>query len=788
MAGSPTGIGARVRRKEDPRLITGAATYTDDIQLPGMLYAQMVRSPHAHARIVGIRKDDALAIPGVVGVYTYDDLKDAFKAPLPCGWAAYPLLKNPPHWPLATGKVRHVGEVVAVVVAHDRMAARDAAELVRVDYEPLPAVVDLEDALNPASPRVHDELADNVSFTFDFASPGVEEAFRTAEVTVKQRYYQQRLVPNSMEPRAVVADYRPRTGELTLWSATQIPHLLKIFLSALLGVPEHQLRVVAPEVGGGFGSKLQVYPEEVAVAALAMRLGRPVKWTMERREEFVSTHHGREGFVDMEFAARRDGTITGIRVNWVADMGAYNLLNGPYVPILGFIVMPGPYRNKNLEVHIKGVFTNKTPTDAYRGAGRPEATFFLERTMDLLAAACGLDLVEIRRRNLIRKDEFPFTTATGLTYDSGDYHLSLDRALEIVGYDRLREEQARRRQQGGKLLGVGISTYIEACGLAPSQATAGSAYGAHLYESAEVRVHHTGKVTVFTGSSSHGQGHETAWAQIVSDRLGIPLEDVEVVHGDTARGPLGLGTYGSRSLVVGGTALYKALDKIREKARTIAAHKLECHQDDIEFGDGRLYVRGAPDRAVAFADIAAAANLGSHAGVPQGMEPGLEATVFFSPENFSFPAGAHVCVVEVDPDTGKAQILRYVAVDDAGVIVNPLLAEGQVHGGIAQGIAQALFEELRYDSSGQPLGASLVDYAVPTAADLPDFESHFISVPATSNPMGAKGIGEAGTIASTAAVVNAVVDAVSHLGVWDIDMPLTPPRVWRAIQKAKGGR
>lgn len=788
MAGTIAGIGARVRRKEDPRLITGAATYTDDIQLPGMLYAQMVRSPHAHARIRAIRKEEALALPGVVGVYTFDDLKDAFQAPLPCAWAAYPNLKNPPHWPLAPGTARHVGEIVAVVLAHDRMRARDAADRVQVDYEPLPAVVDPEAALGADSPRVHEELPDNVAFTFDFATPGAAEAFQNAEVRVRQRYYQQRLVPNAMEPRAVVADWRPRLGELTVWSSTQIPHLLKIFLSAILGVPEHQLRVVAPEVGGGFGSKLQVYPEEVLVAALARRLGRPVKWTMERREEFTSTHHGREGYADVEFAARRDGTITGIRVDWVADMGAYNLLNGPFVPILGFLVMPGPYRNKTLEIHIKGVFTNKTPTDAYRGAGRPEATFFLERTMDLLASACGLDPVEVRRRNLIAREEFPFTTATGLTYDSGDYHQNLDRALDVVQYRQLREEQARRRQQGGKLLGIGISTYIEACGLAPSQATAGSAYGAHLYESAEVRVHHTGKVTVFTGSSAHGQGHETAWAQIVSDRLGIPLEDVEVVHGDTARGPLGLGTYGSRSLVVGGVALYKALERIRDKARQIAAHRLECHPDDIEFGDAKVYVRGAPDRAVTFSEVAAAANLGSHAGVPEGMEPGLEATVFFSPENFSFPAGAHVCVVEVDPDTGKVDILRYVAVDDAGVILNPLLAEGQVHGGIAQGIAQALFEELRYDSSGQPQGASLMDYAVPTSADLPDFDTFFVGTPATTNPMGVKGIGEAGTIASTAAVVNAVVDALSHLGIRDIEMPLTPPRVWRAIQKAKGGR
>jgi len=789
MSPSATGIGAALLRKEDPRLITGTATYTDDVSLPGMVYMQVVRSTHAHARLGSIETGQAREYPGVVGVYGFADLQDAFKTPLPCAWAAYPLLKNPAHWPLATGKVRYVGEPVALVVAETREAARDAADLVSIHYYPLPAVLDLDAAAGSTGPLVHDDLTDNTSFTFDHKGSDVDQAFAAADVVVRQRLTQQRLVPHAMEPRAVVAEWRRHTGELTMWNATQIPHLLKIFTSVALGLPEHQVRVIAPEVGGGFGSKLQVYPEDILVCAVAMRLGRPVKWTMERREEFLSTHHGRAGVMDCEFAARRDGTVTGIRVNWISDMGAYNMLNGPYVPILGFLVLPGPYRNKSFECHIRGVFTNKVPTDAYRGAGRPEATHILERMMDLVARQCGLDPVEVRRRNLIGPGEFPFTNAAGITYDVGDYPAALGQAQEIFDYDGLRREQSERRAQasGGKLLGIGVSTYIEACGLAPSKATAGSFYGAHLYESAEVRVHHTGKVTVFTGSSSHGQGHETTWAQIVSERLGIPPQDVEIVHGDTARGPLGLGTYGSRSLVVGGVALYKALDKVREKARLIAAHKLECHPEDVELGDGKLYVKGAATRSVAFAEVAVAANLGSHAGVPEGMEPGLEATSFFSPENFSFPAGTHLCAVEVDPETGKVEIRRFVAVDDCGVVINPLIAEGQVHGGIAQGIAQALFEELRYDAQGQPQGTTLMDYAVPTTGDVPSFETRFHPTPSPSNPLGVKGIGEAGTIGSTVAVVNAVVDALSHLGVRDINMPLTPSQVWGALQQAKGG-
>ncbi|WP_460038441.1 xanthine dehydrogenase family protein molybdopterin-binding subunit [Thermaerobacter litoralis] len=779
------GIGARLKRKEDPRLITGSGTYTDDIKLPNMVHMAVVRSPHAHARIRRIDTAAARSAPGVVAVLTGEELKAGLMAPLPCAWL-YEGLKNPPHWPLAIDRVRHVGEGVAVVVAETRAAAKDAAALVEVDYEPLPAVVDPEKAMESGAPLVHDQFDTNVAYTWEAAGGDVEAAFREADVVIRQRHLQQRLVPMALEPRAVVADCHPATGELTVWSTTQIPHLLKVNLCGILGVPEHQMRVIAPEVGGGFGAKLNVYPEEVIVPYLARKLRRPVKWVEDRRENFVTTIHGREGIIDVEVAARRDGEILGMRINWICDLGAYNQLNTPYIPILGLIVSPGPYRHKHHAIKITGVFTNKTPTDAYRGAGRPEATHFLERTIDRLADELGLDPAEVRRKNFVRKDEFPYTNPVGITYDSGDYHTALDKALEAVGYEDLKREQAERRQRGDRLqLGIGISSYIEACGLAPSAALAGTFYGGNLFESAQVRVHHTGKVTVYTGSSAHGQGHETAWSQIVASELGIPPEDVEVLHGDTGRGPIGLGTYGSRSAAVGGIALYQALQKVKRKAALIAAHQLECSPEDLEFVDGQFRVKGAPQRAIKFTQIAAAANLGSHINFPPGLEPGLEETAFWQPENFTFPFGTHVCVVEVDTEDGRTRILRYVCVDDCGNVINPLLAEGQIHGGIAQGIAQALYEELVYDENGQPLNASLMEYAVPTAAELPSFESHFTCTPSPVNPLGVKGIGEAGTIAATPAVVNAIVDAVSHLGVRHIDMPCKPERVWRAIQEAQ---
>jgi carbon-monoxide dehydrogenase large subunit len=569
-------VGRSIRRSEDPRLITGSATYTDDVQRPGMLYMYVVRSPYAHARIQRIDAAAAKALPGVVGVYTYQDLKGYFKAPLPCAWAAFPNLKNPAHWPLAPEIARHVGDGVAVVVANDRAVAKDAADLIDIEYDALPAVVDTEEALAPGAPKVHAELADNVAYTFAHTTPGVDAAFQNAEVVVKHKFHQQRMVPQALEPRAYLAEYHRASGELTLTSSTQIPHLLKLFTAVCLGLPEHLVRVIAPEVGGGFGSKLQVYAEEILACALAMHLGKPIKYTMERREEFLSTHHGREGVMEVSFAATKGGLLQGMKVDWIADMGAYNMLNGPYVPILGFLVLPGPYLNTEFACNITGVFTHKTGTDAYRGAGRPEATYVLERMMDLLAAAVSMDPVEVRKLNLIPADQFPFTTAVGLTYDVGEYHAALEKALAKADYTGFRKEQMVRVASGSpKLLGIGVSTYIEACGLAPAGATHGSAYGAALYETAQITVHQTGKVTVYTGSSPHGQGHETTFAQIVADRLGVAFEDVVIRHGDTAAGPFGLGTYGSRSLVVGGMAIWEACEKVRSKAAQIAAFMME---------------------------------------------------------------------------------------------------------------------------------------------------------------------------------------------------------------------
>lgn len=792
-------IGRSIKRSEDPRLITGSATYTDDIQKAGMLYAYVIRSPYAHAKIVKIEKGAAESIEGVTGIYTYDDLASYFKAPLPCAWAAFPDLKNPAHWPLAPQVVRHVGDPVAVVVATDRAIAKDAADLVEVEYDALPAVVDPAEALAPGAPKVHAELADNVAYRFNYATAGVDAAFDKAEVVVKHRFMQQRLVPHALEPRAYVAEYHRANGELTLTSSTQIPHLLKLFTAVCLGLPEHLVRVIAPEVGGGFGSKLQVYAEEIIACALAMHLGKPIKWTMERREEFLSTHHGREGIMEVSFAASKSGELQGIKVDWIADMGAYNMLNGPYVPILGFLVLPGPYANREFGCNITGVFTNKTGTDAYRGAGRPEATYVLERMMDLLAAELGMDPVAVRQKNLIPTDQFPFTNASGITYDIGDYHAALEKALKAIDYESFRKEQLARVAAGSpKLLGIGLSTYIEACGLAPAGATHGSAYGAHLYESAQIQVHQTGKVTVFTGASPHGQGHETTFAQMVADRLGVAFEDVVIRHGDTAAGPFGLGTYGSRSLVVGGMAIWEACERVRAKAARIAAHLLGVPEAEMSMPgpvtdphlskkgqfDITYHAKSDPERRLTFAEIAARANLASHAGLPEGMEPGLDVTVNFTPNNFSYPAGTHICTVEVDTETGKVDLLRFVAVDDCGTVLNPMVAEGQVHGGLAQGIAQALFEELRYDEYGQPLGTSLMEYAFPSAPDLPSFETQFHSTPSPTNPLGAKGIGEAGTIGSTPAVINAICDALRHLGVKDIDMPATPPRVWAAIRAA----
>jgi len=766
-------LGARVKRREDPRLITGTATYVDDLQLPGLLHIVLVRSPHAHAKIAAIEIERARAAPGVVAVWTGGDIR-ARCGPLPVG-SRLKDMKVPKRYPLVIdGVVRHVGDPVAAVVATHLLLARDAAELIEVTYDPLPAVTDVEVALTPQAPVIHSELGTNICFRLTFGA-SVDDAFAHADRTLSLRIVQQRLVPAAMETRGVVAQFRG--GELTIWTSTQIPHVVKTTVAETVRVPEHQVRVVAPEVGGGFGSKLDVYAEEALLAALAVALGRPVKWIETRQENFLATVHGRGQVSYVDVAAKADGTITGLRARVLADLGAYSQLLTPSVPTNTGLMASGCYRIPHVFAEVVGVFTTQTPTDAYRGAGRPEATFSIERVADAVARALKLDPAEVRRRNFIPPDAFPHKTATGATYDSGNYAQALDKALKIVGYPALREEQRRLRGQG-RLLGIGLSSYVEITGLGAAAALPGG-----NWESATVRVEPTGKVTVLTGSSPHGQGEETTFAQIVSDRLGVSVDDVAVVHGDTRAVPHGVGTFGSRNTAVGGSAVYVASTRIREKAVAIAAHLLEASPSDLVADGAQFRVRGSPQRTVSFPEVARAAYKG--AKLPSGTDPGLEATHFFAPPDRVFPFGTHVCVVEVDPDTGEIAIRRYVAVDDCGNILNPLLVAGQVHGGIAQGLAQALYEEAIYDPEGQMLTAGFLDYAVPRAAHVPVMELDHTVTPSPHNPLGAKGVGEAGTIGATPAVVNAVLDALAPFGVESLDMPLTPRKVWEAISRKK---
>ncbi len=764
-------LGARVKRREDPRLIAGTATYVDDIMLPGLLYLAIVRSPHAHARISALRTEQARGAPGVVAVWTGQDVA-ARCGPLPVG-PRIREMKVPKRYPLVVdGVARHVGDPVAAVVATDPAAARDAVDLIDVEYEPLPAVVDVEAAMQPGAPVIHSELGTNACFRVTYGGT-VDEAFAGADVTVSLRLVQQRLVPSAMETRGVVAQFRG--GELTIWTSTQIPHVVKTTLADVVRVPEHQVRVIAPEVGGGFGSKLDVYGEEALVASLAVALGRPVKWIETRRENFMATIHGRGQVAYVDAAAARDGAITGLRVRVLADLGAYSQLFTPGVPTNTGLMACGCYRIPHVFAEVIGAFTNLTPTDAYRGAGRPEAAFLIERAVDAVARRLQLDPAEVRRRNFIPPESFPFKTQTGATYDSGNYHRALDKALEIAGYAALRDEQRRLRPQG-RYLGIGISSYVEITGVGAAAALPGGSW-----ESATVRVEPTGKVTVLTGSSPHGQGAETTFAQIVSDRLGVPVDDVVVIHGDTRAVPHGVGTFGSRNTAVGGSAVFVASDRIREKAVTIAAHLLEASPADVAHDGARFTVRGSPQRVVSFSEIARAAYKGTK--LPPGMEPGLEVTHFFATPDSVFPFGTHVCVVEVEPETGTVAVRRYIAVDDCGTILNPLLVAGQVHGGIAQGLAQALYEDAVYDEGGQLLTAGFPDYAVPKAAQVPPFELDHTVTPSPHNPLGVKGVGEAGTIGATPAVVNAVLDALAPFGVDHLDMPLTPRKIWEAIRE-----
>jgi carbon-monoxide dehydrogenase large subunit len=782
-------VGRARRRKEDARLITGATTWTDNMVMPGMLHIAVVRSPVAHAKITNVDLTAAQQSPGVVAVFSGRDFAEE-QGSIPCAWPVTPDMVNPGHPSVAVEEVNHVGEAVAVIVARSKTAAQDAVELVDVDYDQLPVVMDMEKAVGQEPHLCHDHLSSNESFRFVFdageAGTGgdTEQAFADADVVVSRRFVQQRLIPAFMEPRSVVVS--PQGDNYTMWASTQIPHILRLMLAMVTGTPEHKLRVIAPDVGGGFGGKLQVTPEEVISLLVAKRMGKPVKWTETRSESLMSAHHGRDQIQYIDIAADREGNVKGLKVHILSDMGAYLRLVSPGVPVLGAFMYPGIYKFPAYRFDCQGIFTNKVPTDAYRGAGRPEATFAIERIMDELAVELDMDPLELRRKNWIGAEEFPFTTVAGLEYDSGDYGVATQQALELLGYDELRAEQQRRRESNDPVqLGIGFSTFTEMCGLAPSRVLGSLSYGAGGWEHASIRMLPTGKVEVVTGSTPHGQGHETAWSQLVADELGVPFEDVEVLHGDTAISSRGLDTYGSRSLVVGGAAVVNASQKVIAKAKKVAAHLMEASEDDLEFANGSFSVRGTPGTSLSIQEIALA-TFAAH-NFPEGVEPSLDSDATFDPVNFSFPHGTHICAMEVDTETGMVKIRKYACVDDVGKIVNPLIVEGQVHGGLAQGIAQALYEEAVYDADGNLTTGTFVDYLVPSAADLPHFDTGNTVHEAPGNPIGAKGVGEAGCIASTPAVVNAALDAVRHLGVSDIRMPLTPERVWRAIQEGGDG-
>jgi aerobic carbon-monoxide dehydrogenase large subunit len=774
-------VGSSVARKEDAKLLTGQTRWVDNLSVPAMLWAAVVRSPHAHARITSVDTAKAREAEGVVAAFSGADLAEEWAGALPCAWPVTEDTKNPPHWPLAKDKARYAGDGVAVVVAESRALAKDAAELVEVGYEPLPAVTDVAKALDGDAPRVHDELDSNHCYTWTLQNGEVDRLFSEAAVTVKERYRQQRLIPNAIEPRGVLVQPSPAQGEYTMWSATQIPHIARVTLSMTTGIPETKLRVIAPDVGGGFGSKLNVYAEEALCLALARRLGVPIKWTEERSEGYLATIHGRDVLQEIELAATAEGKITAVRTRLTAAMGAYLQLVTPGIPLLGAWLYGGSYAVEAYDFECVGVFTHTTPTDAYRGAGRPEATYAIERAVDALARKLGKDPVELRRANFIK--EFPFDLASGLTVDSGDYDASLDRGLELLGYEDLRREQAERRETGDReQLGIGFSTYLEMCGLAPSRILGAIRYAAGGWDAATIRCLPTGTVQVLIGTSPHGQSHATTFSQIAADRLGMSVDDIEVLHGDTGVVPLGMDTYGSRSLTVGGVALYHAADKIVAKAKRIVAHSLEVSEDDLEYEGGRFTVRGT-DRSMTVKEAALAAWTAHN--LPDGLEPGLEESAVYDPPNFSWPAGCHIAVVAVDTETGSAELRRYIAVDDVGTAINPMIVDGQVQGGIAQGVAQALLEEAVYDDDGNLVTGSMTDYLLPSAAELIDFEVERTVSPSPTNPMGVKGVGETGTIASTAAVMNAVVDALTPFGITNLDMPATPERVWRAIEEAR---
>jgi carbon-monoxide dehydrogenase large subunit len=776
-----TMIGAKIHRREDPRLVSGEGRYIDDFTRPGTVFLSVVRSPHAHARIKSIDITEASKAAGVVAVYTHKDFAKVVAGTMPAAPAFVAEKKQvPPRFPIAEKEVVYQGEPVAVVLADSKYQAADAANLVDVDYEPLPAVMDLEKALEANSPKTHSGAPDNLGWDLTYI-PEDESVMKSADVVVKQRIGQQRLAPTPMEPRGVLAEYSRPDQSMTIWMSSQNPHFIRLFLAGALGIPETRIRVISPDVGGGFGSKISPYSEDYLVPAAAKLSGRPVKWIETRTESLQTTTHGRGQYFDVEAGAKKDGTLVALKVTQYLDEGAYVGTFGAF-QACACLLSTGAYNWKHVSARTVGILTNKVPTDPYRGAGRPEATHLCERMIDLLADALHMDPAEIRRKNFIT--QFPHTSHFGLVYDSGAYEKAMDKAMDMVGYAKLRREQEEARKKG-RYLGIGVSSWIEICGFGPSAATAPATGGLALVESAQVRVFPTGSVTVYVGTHSHGQGHDTTFPQIVADTLGVPYDMIELRHGDTAEGPaFGYGTYGSRSLAVGGMAVHKASMKVVDKAKKLAAHIFEAAEDDVVFDHGHFYVKGSPDKRKALGEIAFAS---FGAGLPEGMEHGLEAVAYYDPTNFVWPFGTHIAVVEVDPETGAVDLQRYIAVDDCGNIINPMIVDGQLHGGIAQGIAQALFEEVVYDNeTGQMKTGTMTDYLIPTANEFPEFELGRTITPSPTNELGVKGIGEAGTIASSAAIINAICDALSPLGIKHVDMPASPDRLWKQMQNARG--
>jgi carbon-monoxide dehydrogenase large subunit len=783
------GIGASVKRREDFRFIKGVGKYTDDINLPHQTYCYFLRSPVAHANIRSIDVSAAKSAPGVVAVFTGADIDASGAGGLPCGWLITNIdgspMKEPKHPILATGKVRHVGDPVVAIIADTFQAAKDASELVQLDLEELPAVVDMRKAIEAGGAPVHEEAANNICYDWGLGDKAATDAaFASAAHITKLDLVNNRLIANAIEPRAAIGNYEMGTDEYTLYTTSQNPHVIRLLMGAfVLAIPEHKLRVYAPDVGGGFGSKIFHYAEEAFVTWAAKRVGRPVKWTAERSESFLSDAHGRDHVTHAEMAFDANNKIIGLRADTLANMGAYLSTFATSVPTwLHGTLLAGQYTTPAIWCNVKAVFTNTVPVDAYRGAGRPEATYILERIINKAAKELGVDQAELRRKNFIQPNQFPYQTPVAVQYDIGDYEPALNKAMELADYAGF---EARRSAAKGKgrLRGIGLASYIEACGIAPSSLVGSIGARAGLYEAATIRVNPTGSVTVLTGSHSHGQGHETTFAQVVSDKLGIPYENIHIVHGDTDKVPFGMGTYGSRSIAVGGTAIVNALDKIIEKGKKIAAHLLEASADDISFENGSFTVKGT-DKSKAFGEVALTAYV-PHQYPLDTLEPGLEETAFYDPKNFTFPAGTYICEVELDPKTGRTQIVNFVAADDFGNVINPMIVEGQVHGGVVQGIGQALMEYAVYDDNGQLLTGSYMDYCMPRADDVPSINVHTMpGTPCTHNPLGVKGCGEAGAIGAPPAVVNAIIDALKGYGVDHIDMPVTPEKIWRAINSA----